>query len=209
MRAHLSLDRFGWLYRLDCKKLIIIVFLLRLIVASAYDIYVTIADKDTFLPDSRFYSVRGRYVNLLLEGYDKRHIPERLLPHDRVGREIFITAVEQKIDPLPYCNTESNFFSCILGLLYYLFGYATIWARVFNICLSMLSVYLLFRVTREYFGTLAANLFLLMGLFIPTQFGYSIMLCRDLLRLFFVSVIIWVLYGGYAWVRKQKQRFCF
>ena len=202
MRTDISVNRFGWLYRLDYKKLLIIVFLLRLILASAYDILITVTDNDFLLPDSKFYSVRGRYVDLVLQGYDKKSFSRDMLPSDRVGKEIFFNILRQEDGSLPSFKNQGNTYSFILGSLYYVFGYVTIWGRIFNIFLSIFSVYLLAWVARRYFGDVTANLFLLIALFLPTQFGYSIMLCRDFLRVFVVSVMIWIIYGGYAWARK-------
>jgi len=202
MRADISLNRFGWLYRLDYKKLIVIVFLLRLILASAYDIFVTVTDKDILLPDSKAYSVRGRYAELVLQRYDGASFTTDLLPVDRVGKEIFIDILQQEKGNLPSRINEPNSFLYIIGFLYFIFGYSTIWVRVFNISISILSVYLLFKVAKSYFGDLAGNLFLIIALFLPTQIGYSITLSRDFLRVFVVSLMIWIIYGGYAWIRK-------
>jgi hypothetical protein len=208
MRADISLNRFGWLYRLDHKKLIIVVFLLRLITASAYDIFVNMTGREILLPDSKFYSLRGRYVDLVLQGYDRASFTTDLLPDDSFGKEIFIDALRQEKGVLPSRINGSNAHFYIVGILYFLFGYSTIWVRVFNISISILSVYLLFNAAKRNFGDLAANLFLLTALFLPTQFGYSITLSRDFLRVFIVSAIIWAIYYiGDIWTRRLRPQF--
>ena len=209
MRDAVLPDRFSWLYKLDHKKLIIIAFLLRLIFASAYDIFVTITDRDVLLPDSKFYSAKGRYVDLLLQGYNEKSLTNSLLPNDRIGREIFIDVLRTENGVLPNKLNETSIHAYVVGVIYFIFGYYTIWVRVFNICISILSAYLLFRVAKRHFGDLAANLFLLIALFLPTQFGYSITLSRDFMRVFVVSLMIWVIYNiGDIWVKKLKSRFC-
>lgn len=211
MRTTVSNDRIGWIQRLDYKKLIVVVFLMRLIAASVYDVFVTVTDKDILLPDSKFYSLRGRYVALVLEGYGRIPFTKDLLPADNAGRAIFMEILQRERGALPSRAAEFsiNSHSMILGLIYFIFGYHSIWVRVFNICLSMLSVYLLFDVAKRYFGDLAANLFLLVSLFLPTQFGYSITLSRDFVRVFSVSLIVWLAYNvGGVWVKKLRSRFC-
>jgi hypothetical protein len=209
MRADISLGRDSWLYRLDCKKLIVIVFLLRLILASAYDIFFTVTGRDILLPDSNFYSVRGKYVGLLLEGYGKGSFTKDLLPDDRAGREVFIDSFQRENGGFPSGRDESTKYSYIVGGLYFLFGYNTIWIRLFNICLSVASAYLLYRVAKLCFGDLAANLFLLAALFLPTQFGYSITLSRDFLRVFIISLVLWTIYNvGDLCTKKIRSQFC-
>jgi len=164
MRADISFNRLGWLYRLDYKKLIIIVFLVRFILASAYDIFVTVSGEDIIVPDSRFYSVRGRYVSLLLQGYDSASLTSDLLPGDDVSKDIFFDSFWCERGALPTSTSELNVYFYIVGFLYSILGYFTIWIRIFNICLSILSVYLLFDVAKRCFGVPAANLFLLVSL---------------------------------------------
>lgn len=195
MRALVSIDGIGWLDRLDYKKLIIIVFLLRVIIASGYDIAVSVSGQDILLPDGKFYSIQGRYVDLILQGYDKSSATRDLLPDDKNSREIFVSVAESYGYKLPKLNNETNIFAYIVGFLYFVFGYSTIWVRIFNICISMLSVFFLFKVAQKHFGNLAANLFLIIALFLPAQFGYSITLSRDFLRVFIISLLIWVIYG--------------
>jgi hypothetical protein len=208
MRADISIDRSGWLYRLDYKKLIIIVFLLRLITASAYDIFVNMNGRDILLPDSKFYSLRGRYVDLVLQGHDRASFTKDMLPGDRVGNEMFIDTLTTEKGRLPTAFNQVNIFSYIVGIIYFIFGYSTVWVRIFNIFLSMGSVYLLFNVAKRYFGVLAGNLFLIVALFLPTQFIYSITLSRDFLRVFIVSVIIWAVYTiGDIWGKKLKLQY--
>lgn len=209
MRTDISPNRPGWLYGLDYKKLIVVVFLLRIIFASAYDIFVTITDKDILLPDSKFYSLRGRYVDLLLQGYNGKSFTKDLLPKDRLDQETFIGVLETEKGGLPKKLNNTNIYAYVVGIIYLISGYRTIWVRVFNICISMLSVYLLFKVAKRHFGGLAANLFLLVGLFLPTQFIYSVTLSRDFLIALIVSLMIWMIYNiGDIWIRKLKSRFC-
>lgn len=208
MRADISLNRFGWLYRLDHKKLIIVVFLLRLIAASAYDIFTAMTDREILLPDSKFYSVRGRYVDLLMQGYDNGSFTKDLLPIDKASLDIFIDTAGMEHGKLPPRLSESSVFAYVTGIIYFVFGYSTIWMRFFNISINILSVYLLFQVAKRTFGDLAAKLFLLIALFLPAQFAYSITLSRDFLRLFIVSVIIWMVYTiGDIWTRRLKPQF--
>lgn len=152
------------------------------------------------LPDSKFYSVKGRYIDSVFQGYGTGFIPEDIIPSDRIGRDIFIDLLRTERGKLPSGKTESNTYSYMIGALYYALGCATIWARLLNIFISMFSVYLLFSVAKKHFGDLAANLFLVIALLLPAQFGYSITLSRDFLRVLTISVIIWVAYNiGDLW----------
>lgn len=206
MRVDISLDRFSRLRGLDYKKIIVIAFLLRIILASAYDVFVTVTDKDPLLPDSKFYSVKGRYADLLFEGYSQRSFTKDLLNNDGVSQEIFIDILKTEKGKLPLSINGTDIFAYLIGIIYFIFGYFTIWVRVFNICVSMLSVYLLFRVAKRHFGDLAANLFLITALFLPVQLGYSITLSRDFIRVFGISFLIWVIYDmGGIWIRRPRM----
>lgn len=168
---------------------------------------VTATDKDVLLPDSKFYSVRGRYVNLLLQGYDRTCFPKTSLPADRTGRAMFIDEARQGDGTLPDDVNEANAYSYIIGVIYYVLGCYTIWIRIFNICISILSVFLLSRVAERLFGQITAKLFLLIALFLPTQFGYSITLSRDFLRVLVFSIAIWILYNmGGLWQRRSRSQ---
>lgn len=205
MRTDISVNRFGWLYRLDYKKLIVVVFLLRLILASAYDIFVTITDNDVILPDSKFYSMKGRYIDLLLQGHNSGSFTRDLLPNDKISLQIFVDVIDIEKSELPTRFHEANIYCYIVGLIYFIFGYSTIWVRVFNICISILSVYLLFKVVKRHFGDLTANLFLLIALLLPTQSVYSITFSRDFLRLLFFSAIIWAAYNMEdLWIKRLR-----
>lgn len=148
-------------------------------------------------------------MNLVLEGYGRNSFTKDLLPGDRMGDIIFADILQREKGVLPATIDESAKYSYIVGIIYLVFGYATIWVRIFNICLSMASVYLLFNVARRYFGNLTANLFLIIALFLPTQFAYSITLSRDFLRVFIVSFVIWAVYTiGDICVKKLRSQFC-
>jgi hypothetical protein len=166
------------------------------IFASAYDIYVSATDRDFLLPDSKFYSIKGRYVSLLLEGNSIGTFTRDMVPPDRMSQAIFIDTLEKEGGRFPSCkNNEGNLYSYVVGGIYFLFGYNTIWVRLFNIVLSIAATYLLFLVGRRHFGVVAANLFLIIALFLPTQFGYSITFSRDFMRMLLISLILWVIYG--------------
>ena len=195
MGTDLSVNRNSWLYRLDIRKVILIAFLARFIFAAAYDCFVTVTDKDILLPDSKFYSVRGRYISLLFSGYNKNTLSGELVPGDKHSQYIFADALAKEGGKLPIHPDESTVFTYIVGLIYLIFGYFPFWIRVLNIALSVCSACLLFSIARRQFGDLTARIFLLAALFLPTQFMYSITLTRDFVRMFVITLILWVIYG--------------
>jgi 4-amino-4-deoxy-L-arabinose transferase-like glycosyltransferase len=89
-------------------------------------------------------------------------------------------------------------------MIYFIFGYFPLGVRVFNILLSLTSTYFLFDIGKRQFGALTANIFLLIALFLPTQILYSITLSKDFLRVFVICLALWILYGGVAWLQKEK-----
>jgi len=188
-----------------------------LIVASAYDIFVSVTGKDIIAPDSKFYSINGRYVSLVFEGYGGKNMPftKDLLLGDKSSDQIFIDALKREKMQLPPLNSAVGVHFRLIGILYFIFGYSTICVRVFNICLSILSVYLLYNVARRYFERVTANFFLLLALFLPTLFVYSITMSRDMFRVFLISLAIWTAYYimniinniGEIWVKRLKLRF--
>jgi len=195
MRANLYFNKRSWIHNLDCKKLILIAFLARFIFASAYDIYVNITHNFVFLPDEEFYSIRGRYISLLLDGYGEGSFRKDVIPQGQTSQDIFVDVVKKESGLLPRKLDETNVFSYVIGLIYFTFGYFPLGVRIFNIFLSIASTYLIYRVADRRFGMLTANLFLLIALFLPTQIGYSITLSKDFLRMFVISILVWGVYG--------------
>ncbi|MFH1868348.1 MAG: glycosyltransferase family 39 protein [Candidatus Omnitrophota bacterium] len=196
MRADISFNRTGWLYKLDHRKIILIAFLARFIFAAMYDSFVSVTGNESLVPDGKFYSVRGKYIALLLNGYDSKSFTRDMVPSDRRSQYIFQNAIETEGGRIPLRFTdESTVFTYIIGLIHFIFGYFPLGVRVFNIALSIGSTYLLFMIARRHFGDLVANLFLLIALFLPSQFVYSLTLTRDFIRMFVVSLTLWVIYG--------------
>ena len=207
MRTAISLGRPGWIYRLDYKKLIIIAFLFRLILASGYDVFTCVTNRDLLVPDGRFYSTVGCYAALLLNGYDKGSFTEEMMPIHQFNRKTFydVYRQENKFFKSSSSSHESAFYYYVVGIIYFIFGYFPLAVRIFNIILSIGSTYLIFIIAKRQFGDLTANLFLLIALFLPTQVMYSVTLARDFLRMFVISLILWLIYGGVLWQRKQRM----
>lgn len=195
MRADISLNRTGWLYKLDYRKVILIAFLARFIFASMYDGFVSVTRNEVLAPDGNFYSVRGRYVSLFLNGYSAESFTKDMIPPDKHSQYIFQDAIKNEGGRFPLHRDESTIFTYIIGLIYFIFGYFPLGVRVFNIALSIGSTYLMFMIARRHFGDLVANVFLLIALFLPSQFVYSLTLTRDFIRVFVVSLTLWVIYG--------------
>ncbi len=172
-----------------------------------YDTYVSLTDRDPLLPDSKFYSIRGRYVAILLNGYNREHFTSDMVPSDPVSQDIFCDTLkneklyfrsgfaEANLHNFVIGLNEVNLFIYIIGFIYFIFGYFPLGVRILNIFLGISSTYFLFKVAKRHFGELTANLFLLIALFLPTQFLYSCTLSRDFLRAFIVSLTLWVIYG--------------
>jgi len=203
MRADISSNRLSWFYRLDYRKLILAAFLLRFIAACTYDIFVSVTDRDILFPDSKFYSTIGRYITLLLNRYDKEPYFNNIMLDDKVSRAIFIDTLERNEGHLPKIYGPNAYWFYIIGYIYFIFGYFPLGVRVFNIFLSIASTYFLFKIAKRHFGELTANLFLLIALFLPTQFGYSITFSKDFVRMFIISFALWLLYGGVICIKRQ------
>ena len=160
-----------------------------------YDSYVSVTRNEALAPDGTFYSVRGRYIALLLNGYDPKSFTKDMVPPDWHSQYILQDAIKTEGGRIPLRRDESTIFTYIIGAIYFIFGYFPLGVRVFNIVLSIGSTYLLFLVARRHFGDLVANLFLLIALFLPSQFVYSLTLTRDFIRMFVISLTLWVIYG--------------
>ncbi len=169
--------------------------LARIIFASIYDVFVYIHGEDVIVPDSRLYSARGRYVELLMRGFGKEDLARDPILAEPGNSKILAGIMGFELGGWPRFWTESNVFVVIVGAIYFVFGYFPLAVRIFNIALSVISVYLLFRVATKQFGELAANMFLVIALFLPTQVFYSLTLSRDFMRVFIVALIVWVIYG--------------
>ncbi len=180
---------------MDYKKVILIAFLVRLLFASVCDIFTTVSGSDILLPDSRFYSLNGLHRMLLLQGYDKEYFPESSLPKDRAGRDIFWKVVREYREFSDQPMNETKLYYWIIGVIYFLFGYFPFWVRFLNVSLSILCAYFVFKIAKKQFGVLAANIFLLIGLSLPTQVIYSATMSKDLIRMFFFYLILWRIYG--------------
>ncbi len=161
-----------------------------------YDCFVSVTGNEALVPDGKFYSVRGRYIALLLSGYDSKSFTRNMVPPDWESEYILLNAIKTEGGRIPIrFSDESTVYTYIIGIIYLIFGYFPLGVRVFNIVLSIGSTYLLFMVAKRQFGDLVANLFLLIALFLPSQFVYSLTLTRDFIRMFVVSLTLWVIYG--------------
>lgn len=168
---------------------------MRLIFASAYDIFVGVTANDVLLPDSRFYSMSGRYISCLLNGYDRESFTKDMAPPDRLSQAIFAEIVNDGGGRPPPLKSESGIYYYVIGFIYFIFGYFPLGVRIFNIALSIAGTYFMFRIAKRQFGDIPANIFLIIALFLPTQFGYSITLSKDFIRMFMVCIVLWAIYG--------------
>lgn len=170
-----------------------------MITASVYDIFVSVTDRDFLLPDSKFYSVSGWYLTLMFSGYDRTSIPKDAVPADEESRKVFddiLYNVKWDSSHLPPVENETNLFFYIIAAIYSVFGYFPLGVRFFNITLSVLSTVFIYKIAENNFGETPARIFLVVALFLPSQFIYSITLCKDFIRVFLVAFILWILYGG-------------
>lgn len=180
-----------------------------MILACGYDIYVSLTGHDPILPDSRFYSVRGRYVDIFLQGYREREFLREHIPTNPVEEEIFVDTVHKYDGKLPARTNDMIMHFFVVGIIYHVLGYHTIWVRLYMITISMLSVLLMSDISRRIFGRAASTLLLVTGLLIPTQFLYSITLSRDFLRVVFMSVVLWSVYFiGDLCLKRLRSVFC-
>ena len=112
MRTGLYFNRFSRILLFDKKKVIIIAILARLITASFYDAFVSLIDNDFLLPDSRFYSVTGWYIALLMSGYGIDCMPVDAVPAGRQARTLFYDCIMREHkwgnDKLPILDNEMN-----------------------------------------------------------------------------------------------------
>ncbi|MDD3905513.1 MAG: hypothetical protein PHS46_03160 [Candidatus Omnitrophica bacterium] len=205
MRSDISINRTGWLYALDYRKVIIIALLLRVIFASAYDVFVSVTDRDVLLPDSKYYSTTGEYIAFLLDSHTIADMESYFKGKDAHTQFIFFDTLKYQKGHFIAPKAEAIIYIYIIGVIYFIFGHLTILVRFFNIFLSIMSVYFIFMIAKRKFGDLTANLFLLFALFLPAHFMYSITLSRDFVRVFVVTFILWLLYGGIIWKRSKKE----
>jgi len=176
--------------------------------ASIYDISVSVTGRDIFLPDSPYYIGHGQYINTVLHGFDEKKMKVYAMRLNPPTQEMFIGGIglleKERFRYSVRNSQDAIVYIFIIGALYYMFGPVGIIIRIFNIFLCVVSVYFIFRIAKRKFGDLAANLFLLIALFLPTLFGYSIMICRDFLRVFMVAGMLYIIYGGVIWGRVKK-----
>lgn len=178
---------------------------MRFTFAAIYDISVFAVGKDRILPDSKLYSSKGWYVAFLINGYNRDTSWKNYLPVDPEAKSLFYNALYDHGGDFPRGRNESNLYFFIIGIIYTIVGYFPLAVRTFNIGLSIGSAYLLFRIARRRINEVTANIFLLIALFLPTQVIYSITLSRDFLRMFLISLILWIIYGGDICPKRRAQ----
>lgn len=165
----------------------------------------SVTDNDVLLPDSKFYSVRGRYISCLLNGYDKRYFDRSMVPPDSDSGVIFMHITQQSESFPRLKDDENNFFAYIVGSIYFIFGYFPLGVRIFNIALSILASYFTYSIAKRQFDDVTANIVLGITLFLPTQIVYSITLSKDFIRMFLLMLIMWLIYGGVMCRRISKK----
>ena len=172
--------------------------------AAAYDIYVSKSGEEMLLPDGKFYSIKGRHVALQLNGYDESSFTSDMVPQDKKSQFIFLCSIVDEKGRTVSPFSEVGIYAYAVGLIYFIFGFFPLGARTLNIALSLFGAYFLFDIGRRQLGVLRANLFLLVALFLPTQVIYSITLSKDFMRMFVVCLMLWLIYGGVAWLRRAE-----
>jgi len=143
----------------------------------------------------------GRYIQILLNGNSAFRITDAMAPQDTHSRELLAATIARTKGGLPVVDNETGAFLYVVGAIYFLFGYFPIFVRIFNIILSISCVFFIFRIAARHFGETPAKIFLIIGLFLPTQLVYSITLSKDFTRMFLVCFVLWIIYGGVRWKR--------
>ena len=127
-----------------------------------------------------------------------------MIPSDRDSGKIF-EFIMQQYRLFPLLEQESSVFPYIIGVIYFIFGFFPLGVRIFNIALSILASYFSYSIAKKQFNEKTANIVLVVTLFMPAQIIYSITLSRDLIRMFPVMLIMWLIYGGVVCKKVSKK----
>jgi hypothetical protein len=173
-------------------KLALLAFLIRACLAAAYyNFFVMNLKMPVFAFDGEAYSIIGWYIALVLKGANMLMLPQSMIPNDYCVVGGFFGTIANFGGHLPPVYQYGiTIYSYMIGLFYYIFGYAPVLLRLFNSGLSVLAAFLAYDITKRVFTEKVARIAFVIMLFNPSFVLYSISLQRDTLVNFLILLVV-------------------
>ena len=162
-----------------------------IIVIAYYHLWLLPGNQDLIGPDGEGFIQRGWYIAKVLSNKVDYEVPSNELVF-----KIFYRVVDYYGGKLPPFNSRANdLFTYFIGFIFYLFGYIPLLIKFFNILISALSAFLIYRLALKIYQDRIARMALVLFTFFPSIFMFSISALRDPLIILCILSIIYVLVG--------------
>lgn len=137
-----------------------------------------------FIPDARAYSTSGQYIAEVINGKGFG-IENNEVPWLHYLRDTYAGL-------MPESGYRVDAFAKHIGFVYSLFGYDPLVIKFINSILSVFSGVLLFMLAKKMFSVRIANIVLILVIFWPSLFLWSITGLKDTLLIFLVTLSIYI-----------------
>lgn len=137
-----------------------------------------------FIPDARAYSASGQYI--------AEAITNKSMPSSDGNEPEWLDSLRKTFKGFTPLEYRMDAFARYIGLVYSIFGYSPITVKFINGFLSLFTGILLFLLVKDFFSIKVANIALVLSLFWPSIFLWSIVGSKDSIVLFLVSFFIFI-----------------
>ena len=174
-------------------KLAIIVIIARVIFALTYYIIFVLSPRGPLYAfDGESYSAIAWYIALVLKGVNFASVPVRHMPLDPWACSRLFSYAADFVGRLPNPSVYGvGVYSYMMGIFYFIFGYAPLLFRFLNIIVSVATTFLCYKLAKDIFDKDVARISFVLMLLIPSQFIYSASLLRDIFINFLVMISIY------------------
>ena len=182
----------------DERKFLVIAlaaaFLIRAAIAGFYQWYIVALRDGVFLvPDEAYYLSVAWCEALFMKLKDMTLISaEHTVFKSLLAKEIFANVISYHARA-GFFNIAGFAYCTLLALLYVVFGYSALLARLMSISISLLVVLLVYKITRNLFGKAAARVASILVILLPAQNFIAITVAKDILLVFAILFLFFIL----------------
>jgi len=175
-------------------KVAILAFIVRMAIGIAYyNIFISDLKRPLYAFDGEFFSIMGWYIALVLKGINVLQLPSVFVPNDytAIGGLFIIIADFHGNLPNIMLQYGVGLYAYLIGIFYYIFGYAPVLLRCFHSGLAVASAFIVYDIAKGFFSETVARVSFVMTLFMPLALVYSASLQRDTLVNFVILSAVW------------------
>lgn len=162
------------------KMALLALFIRFLFSATYYHFFVEALKKPLYALDGEAFSIMGWYISLALKGINMTTLPAVYIPNDYSYIGGLLGTIANFKGMLPPVRLYGvGTYSYLIGIFYYVFGYAPVLLRFMMGFISVMTALIAYFTARRIFSETAGRITYLFCLFMPSFVLYSSSLQRD------------------------------